>query len=341
MRKKHISTRVILLLVLVVGLLSTGCGKKNSINDRTISDIETINEKQEKIEEKEDSTVNENESVEIPEIHSDDKYYIDKLIEEAGVDKDSILSVSTAAYEGEDMYSSFIFVGERDEEMGIYTGAVWFVNCDKAEKILESENGYYSAGNVLEFPGAKKCFFFVDEYYVTQSVSYIYGVDGNESYETSVSRLGALAYNIENTFTITVGAYDHTYYSEDDMMLGHTWKPYYFYYDVEKDQFAEFAGKPVSTSEIAEICGYDVVKDIEDINGIISDAFIRDNGILTVNYSIRNDYEGGYSIDYEQANFNVNAGKYIDSCGDGNNNLKSSSFGGTYILAIIEGNSWQ
>ena len=330
MKKRGICLLTAVCIVLGMVVLN-GCGSKQLEAENEVLEDSKVTETSSDGETEESASAEE-------ESHSDDEFYIDKLISEAGVARDNILAVCTEPYEGEGKYSSFIFVGEKDEELEIFDGDLWFVNEEEAVKVPDAAETYYSIDKVLKFNGTDKCFFFADEYYVTQAVSRVYGVRDGKCYETEISRIGSVAAGENNDFTIVVGAYDNTLSSEYDFPLGHTWKPYYFYYDTEKENFAEYYGHQIELDEIVNKYGIDIGAEIQAIGGTCLAAYWRDNGILTVNYSIREDYSGGmYDITYDQANYNVNLKEYIDAWGTGEHSFKGSSFGGEYQAAICPG----
>jgi len=332
--------RVILAIGIGLVMAISGCGKKDGESQIESYEIEEEmsidNNEDNSTDDSVDNSEAENLVEETKEIHSDDEYYISRLTSEKGISKDDILSVKVYEYEGGNLYSAFIFVGKEDLDFGNYIGQVWFVSEDSVQSIFDEEMEFYSTGDVLSFSNTDKAFFYVDEYYVTQAVSHVYGVENGKAVEQVISRLGAVSPKDNNDFSITVSAYDNYISSDDDFPIGHTWKPYYFSYDETKNDFVEYVGKQLTEDKLSEICTSPIVQEIKELGGTIMDIFIRDNGIITVNYQITTYYDGGgHEITYSNANYDVNSQSYIDVWEEGIHSLSNSDYGGTYSAALL------
>lgn len=265
------------------------------------------------------------------------EYFSSRLVDQEGVKPQNILTTTVSEYEGKDKYSAFIFVGEIfDEELNTYEGELWFVSDEETRLLHNSPNGYYNTGEIMSFDNTDKSFFYINEFYVTQAVSYVYYVENGYAYEANISRLGSVGPVESNDFTITFSAYDATYYSSDDMVLGHTWKPYYFHYDEKENTFVEYVGTEITPSKLTELVGFDMIADITAIGGIATEIYQRDNGIISVNYYIKEmEDNNSYSIEYNQANYDLNTGKYFDVWGEGENTVSTSGYGGSYAPGIL------
>lgn len=326
------------ILIVTIGLgLSISliaCGKTaEDVNSSVINETEDNSDAEDTI-----AVEDEQSSEESASINKDESFYIDRLVSEAGVSEEEILSVNVYPYEGKDLYSAFIFVGSKDEEWDTYFGTLWFVTDEKVEKIHNSENGYYSTGDVLSFSNTDKAFFYINEYYVTQAVSYVYGVENGDIYEAPISAYGEVYRKDTSSddFIITVSAYDNYISSDDDFPIGHTWKPYYFFYDDEKDSFAEYVGMPIDSDRLEEVCDEDILGEIANMDASILDIYERPNGIITVNYRHTDYYDGGsYEITYGNVNYDINKKSYVDVWSVGTYSLENSDYGGTYQAALM------
>lgn len=285
-----------------------------------------------KVEEKEDVEP----AIEEPAVHKDEEYYIDKLINEKGISKEDIITCRVGEFEGKDLFSAFIFEGSlADDEIGVYDGQLWFVNEDTIE-LVHDENSYYSIDNVLSFEGTDKSFFYVEDYYVTASVARIYGVKDGKPYEPVISGVGGLIKGEGNDFSLVISSYDHTMESDMDYPLGHTWKPYYFYYDSDTDSFKEYVGTLINEETLKEIVDRDIIADIKAADGYVYEIYSRENGIITVNYQFMENYEDGrYTETFENANYDCNRKCYIDVWETGDDSLENSSYGGTYSAVLL------
>ncbi|MBQ0028548.1 MAG: hypothetical protein KBS96_08090 [Lachnospiraceae bacterium] len=268
--------------------------------------------------------------------HSDDEYYIEILNTKENIPRDDMLAVKTAAYEGGDNYGAFIFTGSKDEEQETYEGRLWYVSDDYVDVVIEAENGYYDVDLYVEFDDTDKCFYGVNVYYTTDAVTHLFGVKDGKPYETPVSGIGQINGVGNNDIRIVVSAYDACYESEDDITLGHTWKPYFFHYDVTSDSFVEYVGRKLTRAEFEEKYKLGILQDIEAIGGTVTTIYERDNGIVNVNYYIKKMYDNGeYSLSYQQANYDVNENRYIEGMGLGDTDLEKSSYEGIYKAAIL------
>ena len=267
---------------------------------------------------------------------NDEEYFIEKLVAEQGISREEIFSCRVGEYEGKGLFSAFIFEGSlTDDEMGVYDGRLWFVSEDGSE-LAHDTGSFYSVDNVLSFEGTDKSFFYVDDFYVTASVARIYGVKDQKAYEPDVSGVGGLVRGEKNDFNLVISSYDHTLTKGDEFMMGHTWKPYYFYYDADTDSFREYVATQIDEETLKAKVDRDILKDIEAAGGVVSEIYYRENGIVTVNYMLTEYYDNDqYTESYENANYDCNKKCYVDTWGEGEDNLERSSYGGTYSELLL------
>ena len=260
---------------------------------------------------------------------------INKLIDEKKINPDKILMVNADSFEGNDKISAFIFEGAWDDLMGSYSGNMWFVSDNTIEFLSDVWNDFWYINGRIK-AGDKK-YIHVNTYAATGGITHIYGVEDGKSYEVNISGIGTLGdidymENKKGLFDLVL--YDHQYDAiyEDDMFLGHTVKPYYFYYDDSDDTFKEYEAKEVSEYELMKECKIDLANEVTDRGYKVLDCIIRENGIATVNYMHRE----GMALAFDQVNWDCNKNRYVDAWGDGEYSFENSNYGGTYSLSMLE-----
>ncbi len=269
-------------------------------------------------------------------------YFITQVAKAAGVEPVSARYYEVNDFDGDGHYEAFVFVGgEVDEDWGSAEGTVWYVNEARCKQIHDEFSfAVFDGAMFTTIKAGDRKFVLFNDMYATSYVTNIYTVKNFDCVEANVSRVGSASYD-ESTgdMSITLSAYD--YYcdyeagSEEPMWTGHTWKPYYFYYDEASEEFKEYVGQEITESELAEICGFDLAKEIRDSGYTVDAIYKRDNGIVNVNYSKEDIYDdGSRSITYKNANFDQRRGEFLDAWGTGDTGYEASDFGGTYAPYI-------
>ncbi len=269
-------------------------------------------------------------------------YFITQVAKAAGVEPVSARYYEVNDFDGDGHYEAFVFVGgEVDEDWGSADGTVWYVNEARCKQIHDEFSfAVFDGAMFTTIKAGDRKFVLFNDLYATSYVTNIYTVKNFDCVEANVSRVGSASYD-ESTgdMSITLSAYD--YYcdyeagSEEPMWTGHTWKPYYFYYDEASEEFKEYVGQEITESELAEICGFDLAKEIRDSGYTVDAIYKRDNGIINVNYSKEDIYDdGSRSITYKNANFDQRRGEFLDAWGTGDTGYEASDFGGTYAPYI-------
>ncbi len=270
--------------------------------------------------------------------------YKERLCKETKADPSEIKYSLVEDLDRDGKYEGFFFIGgDVDEEFGSCNGEVWFVNEAGIEKLHDeftaAVNEDSDVFGIVE--GADKDFVSFNEQYVTSNVTYLFYADGDGCKESVVSALGSADVDDETgDLVITVSAYDGccTYEAgaEEPMWTGHTWKPYYCYYDRNTGDFMEYGAEDISEEELSDICGSDLVKAIEDRGYVIDRMIRRNNGIINVNYSEVSSYDdGSRSISYMNATYDERRGDYRDVWGAGETGIFESDYGGIYELYIL------
>lgn len=263
--------------------------------------------------------------------NSFEEVYKSALAANISLAKDQKILLNCDDFDGNGEYEAFAFVGTtpvEDDEWSTYEGEIWYVDNDECV-CLEPFNGYYNVLKCMDF--GKRKYICFDQFYVTESPTTIYTVKDGAAVADTYSNIGNV-YNVTGKdFSISLSAYDTTYDPSITGLIGHSWKPYYFYYDEAKDAICEYGAHEISMEEAANLLPDDAMNTILSMNGTVTTCILRDNGILNVNYEIS--YENG-CIDYKNANYDTVNKRYLDAYGLGENSLSGSSFGGTYEINI-------
>ncbi|SEA31184.1 hypothetical protein SAMN05216349_10913 [Oribacterium sp. KHPX15] len=271
-------------------------------------------------------------------------FFISKVAKDANVDTQEVRSflVDDIDFDGE--YEGFMFIGtEADKEYNSCEGEVWFVN-EAGSKKLHDKFQYYlnDEGDVFSIvEGHDKNFVVFNDMYATSLVTNFYYTDGETCKESVVSGVGDAKVD-EDTgdLVIQLSAYDCTCDFEKDsnepMWLGHSWKPYYFYYSRNTGDFMEYGAKEINASELKDIVGTDVIKELEGDGYTVDNIIQRDNGIININYSKESKLnDGSRSINYMNATFDTRINDYIKAWDDDEADLYGSDFGGIYEVQLL------
>lgn len=235
----------------------------------------------------------------------------DRLVESVG--EENILSFFCDDFDMDGTYEAFALVGEDAgyEDSVFYDGTFYYISGkddNDVEAIKESDPVYFgSLGEVLDF-GSRK-YFVIHQDYTTARMSSIYTVRDGECVEDMFSNRGELRMADGYDFTITVSAYDGAYDFSSGNYLSHTWKPYYFYYSPEDDEIVEYVGQEITIDEANEFLNDDAIATLEADGYDIDNAYIRDNGIININYHA----EGEDSIHYSNLNYDTVNAKYLEN----------------------------
>ena len=278
----------------------------------------------------------------VPDI--DAKELIEKAVTTSGAGSDDVRDYAAYDYDGDGSLEAFVFIGsETDEMWSTCSGTVWFVDDDSCESVQENESFFVYGNKVIDMVNVDgHIFAHTRVAYATSTVSYLYYVKDGNCRESEISGLGSFFKpDYADGYSISVSAYDYCLdYDEgkesEGMYTGHTWKHYYFYYDEEAEDFKEYVGTPITESELASECGFDLVGDIRKEGYQIDDIFKRDNGVINVNYSKISKGDGTVSVEYHNATYNVNTQRYADAWDSNANTWENSDFGGIYLRAITE-----
>ncbi|MCI8430548.1 MAG: tetratricopeptide repeat protein [Lachnospiraceae bacterium] len=231
-------------------------------------------------------------------------------------------------YDGNGTYEAFALSGSVDNEYeDVYEGNLYFVDQQGIQELLEWDAYVQGTESIMNF-GTEK-YFVIGKYFATGNLSYIWGVKDKTVFQPELSGKGmSVRQTGENTLTVICDTYDGEYDETGDMYLGHTWKPYYLYWDGD---FKEYGGISI-TEEQLMACrgGQDILDQIHALGGEITDIFWRQNGIININYNIGPKRENATLLregDRVRLQRAYGEGEIED--------IRDSSFEGSYVEAFI------
>ena len=269
----------------------------------------------------------------VPESVPGDDVLLSVLRRDAGCTDESVHGFICEDFDGDHEYEAFAMVGEYIEEeyMPPYiSGQVWYINPRNAYPISDPLGYVQIDGSWIEVLTLKehKVIHFKEDWGNGQA-SFFWQVKGGQPYESRISGSGYLsAWNEDGDIQLTVGRYDAAYDHTIDGWMGHTWKPYYFYYDEGAEDFTEYGGTGIGDKELVlRLCGVDIYKEISATGFPYAETIYRANGILTINFN-----DGS---NYENASYDLVAGKWLDPWNHGTQGWEDSTFQGKYEDALF------
>ena len=212
-----------------------------------------------------------------------EKLLREQLVKTIGSDS-NIADFCVSDYDRDGTFEAFALVGKPDD-YDVFFGSLYFVTEDSAETVI-SESPFYAYSEQNHMLRFDECdFYLVGEYYTTADLSYVFGVRNGNYYEHDFSRKGTSLRQEEpgGDMTIILSEYDATYDKSTDMYMGHTWKPYYLYWDGD---FREYGGIEISVDDLLKCSGAQKYVDMITNHGFrIDSIYYRANGIININYS--------------------------------------------------------
>lgn len=261
------------------------------------------------------------------------QYFVDESDYKSNqiVDDPHIMMVSVDDFDGNGSYEAFIFTGKPGYEFDPIQGQLWYTDGTIIQKLGEEDrNEYWAINGFMDY--GKNKYFCIYDYYVTARVGQVWGVVDEKPEKIDISGIGDIYAEENGDLVITISMYDRTLEIENglEMALGHTWKPYYFYYDQEKECFVEYGGKLIRKDQIDKEAGFSLVEEMEAAGYPITTAYIRENGILNVNYELVEESEDVISYTYGNINYDCKNKCYLKAFDESDTSMSNSDFGGIY-----------
>lgn len=220
----------------------------------------------------------------------------EKILEAAGLDAELIYPSFIGDFDGDGSDELFA-VCRTDDTFGDIFGSLWYASSDKAMQIYPA---YEEWGGFRTAEVGGDTLILTERLYATDNVTYCFRVENGSPIGIDTFNAGSLTQTNGAEFTGIKSTYD---FCTDG--TGHTWKPYWFYY--ENGEFREHLGHSILyenfkdnfggvSEEFAYLQPY--FDEIIAENGVITDIIVRDNGIVNINYKIIEDGEEFFAYRY-------------------------------------------
>ena len=256
-------------------------------------------------------------------------------------DEAAIVWMDYDDYDGDGNHEMFALCGKCSESYGqkYYSGTLWYVDADDCMP-LRRETYRMMDGKMELAPDAKYLFFYMD-YNFTANITEIWTVVDGKPTEDRFSQMGEVRYRGGSDFEIWMDAYDWFYELEDELWSGHTYKPYFYYYDEKTAGLEKYAGEIISKDAFVQLSGIDLIAEIEAEGYEVGDIIKWENDIITINYEIPPQDKPGYikEITYDNIIWD-NAAKDYWLAG-GKTSWKNAGVGGSFSLSVGIGDGWE
>lgn len=184
-------------------------------------------------------------------------------------------------FDGDKSYEAFILVGTENEyESNYLDGEVWLSN---SKKVIRLESGTFAikSTDILKLKSEK--LFCLGTYAATSWPSELWKINGSEALKIFV---GDSISSTGNDIKSVHSAYDASL--SDDILLGHTWKEYYFYYSDGK--IYEYGAKKITKRQFLNIKNASSI--LEQIktkykSSKITEIFYRKNNTIQINFYVQ------------------------------------------------------
>ncbi len=258
-------------------------------------------------------------------------------------EESSIVWMDYDDYDGDGNHEMFALCGKYSESYGqkYYSGTLWYVDADDCMP-LRRETYRMMDGKMELAPDAKYLFFYTD-YNFTANITEIWTVVDGRPTEDRFSQMGEVVYRGGSDFEIWMDAYDGCYWLEDDLWTGHTYKPYFYYYDEETAGLEKYAGEIISKETFVQLSGIDLIAEIEAEGYEAGDIIRWENDIITINYAVPPQDEPGESstITYDNIIWDNAAKDYWQADAWGITSWKNAGEGGSFSLSVGIGDGWE
>ncbi len=210
-------------------------------------------------------------------------------------------------FDGDKSYEAFILVGtENDYESDYLDGEVWLSN---SKKVIRLESGTFAikSTNILNLKSAK--LFCLGSYAGTSWPSELWKINGSEALKIfvgdSISYTGNDIMSVHSTYDGSLS---------DGILLGHTWKEYYFYY--LDGQMYEYGAKKITEKQFSNIKNASSI--LEQIktkyrSSKITEIFYRKNNTIQINFYVlegESKYYYNACLNYDAKNNTVSFVQY-------------------------------
>ena len=293
LKNKHLTT-VLLLSALLCGCSAENSGQSvsetsalsESTSLQTVTSDETTDETSARTETASETDISAENSETEPK-SAEQLALEEKILEAAGLDAELIYPSFIGDFDGDGSDELFA-VCRTDDTFGDIFGSLWYASSDKAMQIYPA---YEEWGGFRTAEVGGDTLILTERLYATGNVTYCFRVENGSPIGIDTFNAGSLTQTNGAEFTGIKSTYD---FCTDG--TGHTWKPYWFYY--ENGEFREHLGKSILYENFKDNFGgvseeftylQPYFDEIEAENGVITNVIVRDNGIININYKIVED----------------------------------------------------
>jgi len=179
----------------------------------------------------------------------------------------------------------------------------------------------------------KRNFLTLSEFYPTEALTHVWSVKNGKPTEQSISKTGDnLTLWNEYYVSLDCSAYD-SFTDDIGLSIGHTFKPYYFYWDENAEGFKEFGGLSINESQFSELDGgTEILALIKSKNYLVTDIFYRENFLFNINFTFNGNNEN-VTLWYDPQSARVSFDSAFANA-DGSLNLSKASREGINKAAI-------
>ncbi len=293
LKNKHLTT-VLLLSALLCGCSAENSGQSvsetsalsESTSLQTVTSDETTDETSARTETASETDISAENSETEPK-SAEQLALEEKILEAAGLDAELIYPSFIGDFDGDGSDELFA-VCRTDDTFGDIFGSLWYASSDKAMQIYPA---YEEWGGFRTAEVGGDTLILTERLYATGNVTYCFRVENGSPIGIDTFNAGSLTQTNGAEFTGIKSTYD---FCTDG--TGHTWKPYWFYY--ENGEFREHLGNSILYENFKDNFGgvseeftylQPYFDEIEAENGVITNVIVRDNGIININYKIVED----------------------------------------------------
>lgn len=162
-------------------------------------------------------------------------------------------------------------------------GEVWYACGEEARRLGNNDVPLWDIGGfrVLDEENALVAYSYLA---ATYNIDHVLKISGSEPMETKIDGFAQMDFEKSEYggFCAKSSAYDAVYGSG-----GHTWKPYWYSYDAERNRMVQYGAQEITPEQFREYVGGN-----DALDGILSDTqneliniLLFDNGIVCINYT--------------------------------------------------------
>ena len=206
---------------------------------------------------------------------------------------DEILCFVPDDFDNDGEKEAFAFVGHLsdDGENATWDGIPYFINNKIIQKLSSDTRYGYSVDRDWYMKGCREIELGKNKgvvftlYYASTSIDEIYGLKNGNLIRYRIPNTKGKLQVTENFITLIVDAYDASWEEINDDRCGHTWKPYYFFWNDGINNFSEYGGIEITLDQLNQLKDVsNVVNEYKNNGYNIYNILYRANGIININF---------------------------------------------------------